>query len=349
MNQKMLIIFGIMFVFTIGWCIDDRNILTKTVVPGEDVTLTCNRQSSESGTLFWIRLAAGNLPEVLGATYTFDNGFTNKTPRIIAKQEPGTFILHVTKTQLSDTAFYYCEKHTELRTAFLNITFLRVKEPERTIVFQDRLSDPVHPGDSVTLQCSVLLDLKQNTCPGDHSVYWFRAASDQSHPSFIYAHANIDDKCETSPSSQKCVYSFPKNSVGSSDAGTYYCAVATCGEIIFGSGTKLEVDGSTWCFGDCQRANSVLFLLCVTLILCLLVIAVLIYIKKNNQCFNVFALQKNTAAPTSDEQSQHIDDDTLVYTVPNFARRTTGQNLRRSAHAVVGESIYDDVRVLGYE
>lgn len=91
------------------------------------MTLTCSRQSSDSGTLFWIKLAAGNLPEVLGATYTFDGGYPNKTPRVTTQQEPGTFVLHITKTELSDTAFYYCDKHVELKRTFLNITFLRVK------------------------------------------------------------------------------------------------------------------------------------------------------------------------------------------------------------------------------
>ena len=59
-----------------------------------------------------------------------------------------------------------------------------------TVVQWPTVSDPVHPGDSVTLQCSVLSDYKNKT---------------------------------------------------SFDARTYYCAVATCGEILFGNGTKLEL------------------------------------------------------------------------------------------------------------
>lgn len=101
--------------------------MTKTVHVEEDVTLTCDRRTSDSGTLFWIKLAAGNLPKVLGATYTFDGGYVNKTPRTTTRQEPGTFILHITRAELRDTAFYYCEKHVELKTTFLNITFLRVE------------------------------------------------------------------------------------------------------------------------------------------------------------------------------------------------------------------------------
>nr|XP_033479873.1 signal-regulatory protein beta-2-like [Epinephelus lanceolatus] len=129
---------------------------------------------------------------------------------------------------------------------FLNKSLLRVKrpEPDFTAVTQDLPSDPVHPGDSVTLQCSVLSDSYNKSCPGDHSVFWFKAGSHESHPNVFYAHGNSVE-CEKSPeagSPQICVYSFSKN-VSSSDAGTYYCAVATCGEILFGNGTKLDIQG----------------------------------------------------------------------------------------------------------
>lgn len=133
---KYFVITGLHLISLSG-CRDDQNFLTETVHVGEDVNLTCNCQSKPEGTLFWIRLVAGNLPEVLGATYTFDNAHINKTPRITAKQEPGTFVLHITKTELSDTAFYYCEKHVELQTTFLNITFLRVKGKWSSIHFVD--------------------------------------------------------------------------------------------------------------------------------------------------------------------------------------------------------------------
>uniref|UniRef100_A0A665WDZ0 Ig-like domain-containing protein n=1 Tax=Echeneis naucrates TaxID=173247 RepID=A0A665WDZ0_ECHNA len=228
-------------------CTDEMIFETKTVGVGEDVKLTCPRQKSDySANLFWIRLVSGNLPELLGGTFSFDDYRVNKSPRSTAKQKPGTFLLHFHKTEQSDTGLYYCIKVDDLEMKFLTGTFLRVKgaEPEITTNFQLPPSDPVRPGDSVTLQCSVLFDSEKKTCPGDHSVYWFRAGSDEAHPSFIYAHGNNRDHCKKSPeseSTQKCDYFFSKN-VSSSDAGTHYCAVATCGEILFGNGTKLEID-----------------------------------------------------------------------------------------------------------
>ncbi|XP_039669004.1 signal-regulatory protein beta-2-like [Perca fluviatilis] len=265
-------------------CIGDQIFETKTVGVGEYVTLNCNRQKSEyTDAFFWIRLVSGNFPEFLAGTLAINFDVVNKTPHFSSKQQPGTFILHINKAKPSDTGVYYCikvERQTEM--TFLNGTLLRIKEsePNITAIIQDHPSVPVHPEDSVTLQCSVLSDSEKKTCPGDHGVFWFRAGSDESHPSLIYAHGNHGDECEKSPeaySPQKCVYNFSKI-VSSSDAGTYYCAVATCGEILFGDGTKLDIEGtSMWS----QKANTIIF--SVISAISLIVTAFLIYtIKRNN-------------------------------------------------------------------
>uniref|UniRef100_A0A4W6FAP6 Ig-like domain-containing protein n=1 Tax=Lates calcarifer TaxID=8187 RepID=A0A4W6FAP6_LATCA len=246
----MLAIIHILLVINIGRCTDDYIFETKTVDVGDNVTLTCPRQRTGLATdLFWIRLVSGTFPEVLGGMIASDYKRVKKTHHMTAKQELGLFVLHFSKTQISDTAIYYCIKVKQHNMTFLKGIFLRIKGPESAVT-QDFLSDPVHPGDSVTLQCSVLSDSEKKTCLEDHHVYWFRAGSDQSHPSLIYAHGNHSDTCEEGPevhSPQKCVYSFSKN-VSSSDAGTYYCAVATCGEIIFGNGTKLDIEGNCTIF-----------------------------------------------------------------------------------------------------
>uniref|UniRef100_A0A3Q3N3J2 Uncharacterized LOC113144724 n=1 Tax=Mastacembelus armatus TaxID=205130 RepID=A0A3Q3N3J2_9TELE len=258
-------------------CTYDHNFVIKTAAVGENVVLTCTRQPSEAvATLYWIKFVAGNVPEILGKTFNFDHDEENRISHITTKQEPEKFVLHITDTKLSDTAFYYCLKTRSRNITFVKGIFLRITGPESNIiaVIQDFSSDPVRPGDSVTLQCSVLSDSESDTCPRDHSVYWFRAGSDESLPSLIYAPKN-SDQCERSPevpSQQKCVYNFSKN-ISSSDAGTYYCAVATCGQILFGNGTKLDIEGtSLWS----QSANAIM--------LSLIVITFLICAIKKNKC-----------------------------------------------------------------
>ncbi|KAI4884736.1 hypothetical protein NFI96_028499 [Prochilodus magdalenae] len=105
----------------------------------------------------------------------------------------------------------------------------------------------IKTGESVTLQCSV--QSLTSDCSGEHSVYWIRHGSGESHPGIIYTHGNRSDQCksssETDSSTQSCVYKLPKRKLRLSDAGTYYCAVAACGQILFGNGTEVNVQVKT--------------------------------------------------------------------------------------------------------
>ncbi|XP_061582146.1 signal-regulatory protein beta-2-like [Cololabis saira] len=285
-----LLIYAILMIRQ-GCCTGDYVFGTKTVSVGQNVTLTCPRETTslQQESLYWMRIVSGNQPEVLGATYVFDaSDSISKTPDVTAKQESQTFILHINETKLRDTGLYFCIKVHSLNMMILKGEFLRIKgpEPDTTAVTQVFPSDPVHPGEQITLDCSVFSDSEKKTCPSN--VYWFRAGSEESHPSLIYAHKNSSGDCNSSPetrSAQKCDYSFSKT-VSSTDAGTYYCAVASCGQILFGNGAKLEIKASDmW---DLQTANVILCLLCAALTTSLVVITFLVYTlkKKSCSCFN---------------------------------------------------------------
>ncbi len=97
----------------------------------------------------------------------------------------------------------------------------------------------VKPGESVPLQCSLLSKNNKNSvqCPGENSVYWLRAASGESNPSIIHTRRDRTDEQEK----ESCVYRLSKTIRNSSDTGTYYCAVVTRREILFGEGTEVEI------------------------------------------------------------------------------------------------------------
>uniref|UniRef100_A0A3B4YMT1 Ig-like domain-containing protein n=1 Tax=Seriola lalandi dorsalis TaxID=1841481 RepID=A0A3B4YMT1_SERLL len=251
-----LLLITALFVFS--GCTDEQIVGSKTVCVGDNVTLTCARKGS--GSLFWIRTVSGKVPQVLGKTYSLES----VDPRIEATEERETFVLSIKKAKLSDTAVYYCMKIHQQKLIFLNGTDLRVKGKHNVFFFLNftgsqpdvtavPTSDPVHPGDSETLRCSVLFDSEKKTCPGDHSVYCFRAESHEFHLTLLYAHGQDGDICEKTLEAQltqKCVYNFSK-SISFSDAGTHYCAVVMCGEILFGNGTKLDVEGNCRTFLHC--------------------------------------------------------------------------------------------------
>nr|AAH95008.1 Nitr3c protein [Danio rerio] len=160
----------------------------------------------------------------------------------------GSYNLTIIHLEKEDFANYYCVKDFLNRLMFGEGTILLRKETDRissTSVIQQPVSDRLHPGDSVTLQCSV----SSHICAGHYRVYWFKHSSGYSQPGIIYTHDNRSDQCmessEKSSFVQSCVYSLSQTELTTSDAGVYYCAVDTCGKIHFGNGTKLTIEESS--------------------------------------------------------------------------------------------------------
>ncbi|GLD72172.1 uncharacterized protein AKAME5_002349600, partial [Lates japonicus] len=220
-----------------------------TVHLGESVTFTCVLPDKEGSrrNLYWYKQSAGDtlrsIVTVFGSTKPeYAAGFFKS--RLEMKNDKKFSNLTIVSTIHGDEGMYHCAV-LEWINATWSGTYLSVKGNSQrisnyTVIQSPTASDPVRPGDSVTLQCSVLSDSENKMCPAVHSVYWFRAGSDKSHPNIIYTDGNKSNECEKKHDARSppksCVYHFSKN-MSSSDPGTYYCAVATCGEIIFGNGT----------------------------------------------------------------------------------------------------------------
>uniref|UniRef100_A0A3Q2EDR6 Ig-like domain-containing protein n=1 Tax=Cyprinodon variegatus TaxID=28743 RepID=A0A3Q2EDR6_CYPVA len=129
----------------------------------------------------------------------------------------------ILKTVIQDEGMYHCA-HMEWRKSTWSGTYLSIK------------------GTDMTLHCSLVSESVDKMCSGELNVFWFRAGSEKSYPDIIYINENSLHSCENSSTLNtqgKCSYSLSKN-FGSSDTQAVYCAVATCGEILFGKGTKTE-------------------------------------------------------------------------------------------------------------
>ncbi|XP_010764153.1 uncharacterized protein isoform X2 [Notothenia coriiceps] len=222
-----------------------------TVQLGESVTLTCALPKTEirRRELRWYKQSAGEtltlivkLPE--SSKPTFAQGFSDSRLEVHIGNNLST--LTIRRTIPEDEGMYHCLIEDLIRNRVWSGTYLLLKgNTQRTSNYSVQcptLSDPAPQENSMTLQCSVLSKSENKTCQGDISVFWVGAGSDQSHPNIMYTDGRRQEECEKLPDTQKsCVYRFSKN-FSSSDAGTYYCAVATCGEILFGDVTHPQLE-----------------------------------------------------------------------------------------------------------
>ncbi|XP_037396266.1 uncharacterized protein LOC119263832, partial [Pygocentrus nattereri] len=148
--------------------------------------------------------------------------------------------LSIERVTKEDEGVYFCGETGKKTLDFSTATFLAVTGNGQlnTSVLQTAVRWSVSPGESVTLQCRVLSEIRA----ADLRVLWFRAAAGQSFPEIIYTHQNSSSRqCEISSSTSCSLYEFSKNILDQHHTGTYYCAVAVCGKIIFGNGTSVQL------------------------------------------------------------------------------------------------------------
>uniref|UniRef100_A0A667YYT9 Ig-like domain-containing protein n=1 Tax=Myripristis murdjan TaxID=586833 RepID=A0A667YYT9_9TELE len=224
---------------------------------GDNVTLKCFYEGDVAAKFFWYKQTLGQKPLLMCSFYKFDKNaifydeFKND-PHFKLEIETNGTRLKISELQHSDSATYFCVSSYSNNFEFANGVTLSVKGSGLNIqaVVHQSESQTIQPGDSVTLNCTV----HTGTCDGEHSVYWFRS-SGHSQPRAIYTHGVTDDQCERKPTThtQTCVYNLPMKSLNLPDAGTYYCAVLSCGEILFGNGTKKDIESD--CYSTLTKLN----------------------------------------------------------------------------------------------
>ncbi|AWP00828.1 putative immune-type receptor 5, partial [Scophthalmus maximus] len=206
---------------------------------GDNLTLQCF-YDSDATKYYWYKQTLGQKPQIISMTYRFSDSSTfhgefKDNPRFKQKTFDNLTQLKISDVQLSDSATYYCARGTAFIFKFIeDVT---------------SASETVQPGGSVNLSCTVHI----GTCDGEYSVYWFKN-SEEPHPGLIYTHGDRDDQCERKSNTQThsctynfCTYNLSMKSLDLSHAGTYYCAVASCGHVLFGNGTKLDFDDKVDC------------------------------------------------------------------------------------------------------
>uniref|UniRef100_UPI0037E822BF uncharacterized protein n=1 Tax=Semicossyphus pulcher TaxID=241346 RepID=UPI0037E822BF len=302
---------------------------------GENLTLQCVYNIEGAPRLYWYKQSLGQELKLISALYkygpndSFHDEFKNN-PRFSLDTENGKNHLKISDLRSSDSATYYC-----IRCYFCSIEILE------TIIVDVKgsgLNVPVlvqQPGGSVTLNCTV----HTGTCDGEHSVYWFRS-SEESHPGLIYTHGGRNDQCERKRNTETntCVYKLPMTSLNRSHVGIYYCAVVSCGHILFGKGTKLDFEGKT------DRSLVLVYLLSGALIFMTILVVVLAFFMNKMNKRNSFHSQgkvTNTASSTRNIED-HRDADNLFYAALSINRPNTSRRQRNDT--TKNECVYSSVK-----
>uniref|UniRef100_A0A8C5CLB4 Ig-like domain-containing protein n=2 Tax=Gadus morhua TaxID=8049 RepID=A0A8C5CLB4_GADMO len=285
---------------------EPRLIFVKSAGLGDNVTLHCEAKDKNVYYLYWYKQSPGYFPQMVASK---SYGSITMKPhfdlRFTMEEGASDFNLIIQNVTKGDEANYFCRQYS--LDSWDNCTFLSVKDHNdqrffsQTVV-QQPVSASAQLGDPVALQCSITSQRTDhsNQCQGEPSVYWFRSGSGPSHPAAIYMNGNRRGECQNSfgpPSApQSCVYTLPKNNVNSSDAGTYYCALAACGEIMFGNGTTLDITEP-----DRHLVNMMLGIL----LACCLAVIIILFLTRIKK--HIFEHRKGTLSA-----SYHVPRDSVI-------------------------------------
>ncbi|XP_038586094.1 immunoglobulin kappa light chain-like [Micropterus salmoides] len=305
-----------------------------SVYVGDEVTLPCFYEG-DAARLYWYKQTLGQRPRLISTFYkyekngTFHDEFKNN-PRFTLDTQTGQNHLKISDSRVSDSATYYCASSYTFIFEFAEGTTVSVKGSGLKVpaLVHQSASEPIQPGGSVTLNCTV----HTGTCDGEHSVYWFKN-SEESHPGLIYTHGGRNDQCERNSSTQThtCVYNLPLKSLNLSHAGTYYCAVSSCGHILFGNGTKKEFEDAV---GSLVLVYMLSGALAVTTFLVVLLVFSICKINKSNSCGST---EPQARFFTNEEAYQ----DELHYAA---LRENYTKGSRRQRNNVKNECVYSSIK-----
>ncbi|XP_066537393.1 uncharacterized protein [Hoplias malabaricus] len=293
----------------------------RTFVPGGTITLNCKIEEFHENYFSWFRQSLGEAPTCIVTLYSgtapvFHGDFLHEK-RFTADKKGTEFNLTITDTREADSGLYYCAARDYDLVVFSKGVFLESQDQTEDSV---KLKESHHSGGSVTLQCTMLSE----SCSGDHSVYWFRYTPGESPPGIIYTHRDTNSQCsrssETDSPTQSCVYKLPKTNLSLSDAGTYYCAVAVCGQILFGNGSKLELTDPN----PDTNPNWKIIALVLSNILCLIIIAVLLFAqtkKRNISMSGETAQSRSSSAPVTSSVKENVERGEMSYAAISFHSR----------------------------
>ncbi|XP_056593453.1 novel immune-type receptor 9 isoform X2 [Triplophysa dalaica] len=193
-----MLYFGIYFIWRIlllfPVSLTAMNLSNTTVFAklGESIHMPCVYYSQMAMHFSWYKHELGLNPRLIATTYKYDKKATfyhdfKDTSRFSVLNDKGVNQLVIKNLQFSDSATYFCG------SAYSNV----LEFIQGTELIVQGLQNPLHPfqpGESVNVRCTVL----NQTCVGNHSVYWLIHTSQPSIPRIIKVHGMSNTGCDDS-------------------------------------------------------------------------------------------------------------------------------------------------------
>ncbi|XP_067255847.1 T cell receptor alpha chain MC.7.G5-like [Chanodichthys erythropterus] len=282
-----------------------------SVHEGDTVILSCSISTKQISVVSWFKQITGEEPRIIASSLLqssesqFHNEFDRNHFEVLRAND--NFNLKIVNTVQSDSGTYYCAVSFSNIIEFGNGTLLVIKGSETSKpTHQPPKFELVESEVNVPLQCSIQNQLESGG--GEHRLYWFRHGSGESPSGSIYIHGNTSHQCVKSSEagclSSTCVYNLPKKTFSSSEKGTYFCALATCGEALFGNISTLNYD-------NFKRQNThLIFVIGLTVLL------------TSNITINILlcCMRRKESTESKYQQIQTTDDDVSIiqYKEVNF-------------------------------
>ncbi|XP_052416955.1 uncharacterized protein LOC127961752 isoform X2 [Carassius gibelio] len=212
-----------------------------SVHDGDPVVLPCFIKTKQISMALWYKQVTGGEPRLIVSSLLhssrsqFQDEFNSNHFEVVRGTD--SFNLTIVNALQSDSGTYYCATSFSNVIEFGNGTRLVIKGAEISKPTSLKLpkTELVKSEVNVPLQCSVQNEIVSSG--GENHLYWFKHGSDESPPGFIHVHGNTSDGCVRSSEadclSPSCEFILPKKKISSSQTGIY-CALATCGEALFG-------------------------------------------------------------------------------------------------------------------
>ncbi|KAJ0023575.1 hypothetical protein NQD34_003474 [Periophthalmus magnuspinnatus] len=240
--------------------------------------------------------------------------------------------LSIMNVSSSDSAVYHCVRSFLHQSDFQESVTVIVKSLHPTAEVRQSPHEEIEPGHSVILHCSVQTD----GCVGQHRVHWFKQ-SEESAAGLLYSHGGSSDQCEsnTDGPNNPCVYNLPIHNVSSQQTGTYYCAVAACGQVLFGIGTRVTLKDGVHTVMIHMLSGA----LALSSVLLILLAFVLCTTKnKYSRCSTELQSQCRILALTNGEnEPDHL----------HYAALSVNRKLRSQRNSDPVDCVYSRIQVLG--